>query len=165
MTGVTTCGDLAADALVQLLTPYGIQIHWVEHAQTIPGSHFGDPEAGLTFNKLFARKDTPVHSVLHEACHYICMDEGRRRDLHTDAGGDYDEENAVCYLSILLANHIPGFSSEQMMHDMDNWGYTFRLGSARRWFEEDAEDAHSWLLSHSLIDQHSVPNNKLRMDK
>jgi len=165
MTGVMTCGQLTTNALAQLLNPYDIQLHWIEHEQTIPGSHFGDPEAGLIFNKLFARKDTPVHSVLHEACHYICMDEDRRRHLYTDAGGDYDEENAVCYLSILLANNIPGFSSQQMMDDMDNWGYTFRLGSARRWFEEDAEDAHSWLLSFSLIDQYSVPSGKLRIEK
>jgi hypothetical protein len=24
---------------------------------------------------------------------------------------------------------------------LDAWGYTFRLGSARAWFERDAEDA------------------------
>ena len=53
------------------------------------------------------RDDTPVHSALHEACHYICMDKQRRNDLDTDAGGGYEEENGVCYLQILLADHLP----------------------------------------------------------
>ena len=34
---------------------------------------------------------------------------------------------------------------------MDEWGYHFLLGSARRWFEEDAEDARAWLLNRGLI--------------
>ncbi len=28
-----------------------------------------------------------------------------------------------------------------MCRDMDEWGYSFRLGSAANWFAEDAEDA------------------------
>ena len=67
------------------------------------------------------------------------MDAGRRRGLDTDAGGDYDEENAVCYLQILLADELPGFGRARMMADMDAWGYSFRLGSAQAWFERDAE--------------------------
>ena len=31
--------------------------------------------------------------------------------------------------------------SARLMADMDAWGYSFRLGSARAWFENDAEDA------------------------
>ena len=30
---------------------------------------------------------------------------------------------------------------------MDAWGYTFRLGSARAWFENDADDAFAHLAS------------------
>jgi hypothetical protein len=37
------------------------------------------------------------------------------------------------------------------MQDMDAWGYTFRLGSARAWFEEDAEDARTWLQQRGLL--------------
>ena len=92
-------------------------------------------------NVLIVRADTPLHSILHETCHFICMDPARRAGLDTDAGGDYDEENAVCYLQILLADEIPEFGRENMLRDMDTWGYTFRLGSARNWFREDAEDA------------------------
>jgi hypothetical protein len=38
---------------------------------------------------------------------------------------------------------------------MDEWGYTFRLGSAAAWFREDAEDARQWLMHHGLIDGES----------
>ena len=31
------------------------------------------------------------------------------------------------------------------MRDMDDWGYSFRLGSTEAWFEADAEDARAWL--------------------
>ncbi len=78
------------------------------------------------------------------------------------AGGDYDEENAVCYLQILLADELPGMDKTKMMNDMDAWGYTFRLGSARAWFEQDAEDAHAWLLAHQLIDAEGLPTFRTR---
>jgi hypothetical protein len=35
---------------------------------------------------------------------------------------------------------------------MDEWGYSFRLGSAAKWFAEDAQDAQRWLRQHALID-------------
>jgi len=35
----------------------------------------------------------------------------------------------------------------RITQDIDTWGYSFRLGSARVWFEHDAEDARSWLLA------------------
>jgi hypothetical protein len=79
------------------------------------------------------------------------MDDERRADLDTDAGGDFEEENAVCYLQILLADHIPGFGRGRCMDDMDTWGYTFRLGSAKQWFEQDAEDAQQWLEERDLL--------------
>jgi hypothetical protein len=51
-----------------------------------------------------------------------------------------------------------------MLDDMDRWGYTFRLGSARAWFERDAEDARTWLLQRKLIDTQSQPRWTLRHD-
>jgi hypothetical protein len=37
------------------------------------------------------------------------------------------------------------------MADMDAWGYSFRLGSAARWFQEDADDARQWLAARGLL--------------
>src|SRR5690606_8136057 len=127
-----------------------------------PGSFFGEREAGLLGNQLLLRLDTPVHSALHEAGHYVCMDGERGRALNTDAQGDYDEENGVCYLQILFSDYLPDVGKERMMLDMDSWGYSFRLGSAKAWFEEDAEDARQWLISHGIIDEKNQPTWQLR---
>jgi len=48
------------------------------------------------------------------------------------------------------------------MQDMDAWGYSFRLGSTRTWFERDAEDASQWLLAHGLVDDRKQPTWTLR---
>jgi len=149
------------DSLERLLSRYGMTVRLTPGGVPIPGSFWGDEEAGLIANRLILRPDTPLHSALHETCHYICMDEIRRQGLNTDAGGDYDEENAVCYLQILLADEIPGFGRRKMMDDMDAWGYTFRLGSAQSWFEKDAEDAFDWLLRHGLITRQGRPTFQL----
>ena len=151
--------------LAQLLNPYGIEIVHVADSETIPGSFFGEREAGLISNKLYLRHDTPVHSALHESCHYICMDPQRRANLDTDAEGDYAEENGVCYLQILLAGHLTNVGQERMMIDMDRWGYTFRLGSAKAWFEQDAEDAYDWLQNYGLIDAEQQITWKLRLEQ
>jgi hypothetical protein len=148
---VVRCRDSDYGELQRLVARYGLRLRAVGEGQAIPGSFWGDEEAGLLGEQLLVRADTPLHSLLHEACHYVCMDSARRAGLDTNAGGDYDEENAVCYLSILLADEVPGFGREQMMADMDAWGYSFRLGSARAWFESDAEDAREWLRRHRLI--------------
>jgi hypothetical protein len=156
--------DADQPALTGLLHRYGIEVLQVEAGAAIPGSFWGDEEAGLMGNRLLLRPDTPVHSALHEACHFICMDPTRRAQLDTNAGGDYDEENAVCYLQILLAGCLPGFGAARMMSDMDAWGYSFRLGSAQAWFEQDAADARQTLLHWQLIDQALQPTFRLRED-
>jgi hypothetical protein len=156
--------DCAPAALRRLLARYGLELEIRAEGEPIPGSFWGDEEAGLIGNRLLLRADTPLHSALHEACHYICMDPARRAGLDTDAGGDYDEENAVCYLQILLADALPGFGGERMMTDMDAWGYSFRLGSARAWFESDADDARAWLERHGLIDAAGRPAFRLRTE-
>ncbi len=48
------------------------------------------------------------------------------------------------------------------MQDMDNWGYSFRLGSTRRWFETDASDARKWLRQKELLTEDSQPGWHLR---
>jgi len=106
---VVRAASLGWQPLRDLLEPFGLQIQIVPAEQAIPGSHWGDDEAGLIGSRLYARTDTPVHSILHESGHWLLMEPERRLKLHTDAGG-------------------------------------IRLGSARRWFEEDAEDARLALL-------------------
>lgn len=142
---------LPAGALVALFTPHGLLPQSVAAGQPIPGSYWGDSEAGLIGDRLYVRDDTPVHSALHEGCHWLCMDVTRRAHLHTDACGSDAEENAVCYLQVLLADQLAGYSRSRMFADMDAWGYSFRLGSTRAWFEEDAADARDWLEARSLL--------------
>lgn len=149
------------DAVTQLLASYSIEPVAVAPGCTIPGSYWGESEAGLIGNRIYFRPDTPLHSVLHEACHFICMDDTRRSQLERDAGGDCDEENAVCYLQIVLAGPA-GSDPQQMCRDMDAWGYTFRLGSARAWFESDADDARRWLVTHRIIDDGGRPTGTCR---
>jgi hypothetical protein len=134
-----------------LLAPYGLKICPVSAGDPVPGSYWGDPEAGLIGDTLHLRPDTPLHSALHEAAHWVCMASARRAALDRDAGGDDAEENAVCYLQILWAARLPGAGADRLMADMDAWGYSFRLGSAARWFHEDAADAREWLAARGLL--------------
>jgi len=149
-------------AVVQLLIRYGMELRMVEPGAQIPGSYWGESEAGLQGGTLLARPDTPLHSILHEAAHFICMSPERRVGLDRDAGGDEAEENAVCYLQVLLADSLRGFGRERAWRDMDEWGYSFRLGSARAWFEEDAEDARTWLQAQGIIDARGALSGRLR---
>ncbi len=154
--------EIDAPRVATLLAGYGIQLELLAPDTAIPGSYWGDSEAGLLGSRLLARPDTPLHSVLHEACHYICATPRRRAVLDRDAGGDQPEENAVCFLQILLASGIAGVGSERLMQDMDAWGYTFRLGSAGAWYRADAADARSWLQQHGVVDTSGQPTGALR---
>ncbi|HEX4267859.1 MAG TPA: hypothetical protein VHY36_08240 [Steroidobacteraceae bacterium] len=139
-------------AVAALLDRYGLGLALVAPEEVIPGSYWGEAEAGLRGDRLYARLDTPVHSVLHETAHYICMTPERRSGLDRDAGGDDPEESAVCYLQVLLARELRGVGVERTFADMDAWGYSFRLGSTRAWFENDADDARGWLRQHGITD-------------
>jgi len=159
---VLRLSDYGHAALAGLLGRFGLLLEIGPDNAAIEGSYWGDEEAGLVGRRLLARRDTPLHSLLHEACHYICMDAQRRQTLNTDAGGDHDEENAVCYLQILLADMLPGVGRDRMFKDMDLWGYSFRLGSARSWFEQDARDAQQWLIRHRIITESNTVACRLR---
>jgi hypothetical protein len=135
-----------------LLARYGLDLRMVLLDQDIPGSYWGDSEAGLKGHTLYARPDTPLHSVLHEAAHFICMTPERRAGLDTNAGGDDAEECGVCYLQLLLSSELTQCGFERACDDMDEWGYSFRLGSTRAWFEQDATDARLWLLDAGILD-------------
>ncbi|MEO6186078.1 MAG: hypothetical protein ABIP38_02910 [Steroidobacteraceae bacterium] len=155
-------GGLDRLAVGLLLDRYGLELRMVPGNEPIPGSYWGDSEAGLVRQVLHARSDTPLHSVLHEAAHFVCMTPERRAGLDTDAGGDDAEECAVCYLQLLLAAALPQFGFERACDDMDGWGYSFRLGSTRGWFEQDAEDARLWLLAAGIVDTAGRPTGHCR---
>lgn len=146
-----TVEHVGLDALSGLARRYRLEVSKVSDGEKIPGSYWGEPEAGLINSTVYVRGDTPVHSFLHEMCHAVCMDDERRSALHTDAGGDDLEESAVCYLQVLLSDQLPGVGRARLMRDMDTWGYSFRLGSTEAWFNEDAADARAWLLERRLL--------------
>lgn len=145
-----------------LLARYDLELIIEPDGEPITGSFWGDDEAGIVRQRVYARRDTPVHSLLHEACHTICMSPDRRAVLNCDAGGDDIEEAAVCYLQVLLADEIDGVGRERLMRDMDQWGYSFRLGSTAGWFAEDADDARKWLIVNGLLSADGRPSFGLR---
>jgi len=147
---VLRLADIGFEAPRALLARHGLTLHEVAASAEIPGSYWGDSEAGIIGPNVYARPDTPVHSLLHEACHLIVLPAEKRAAVHTDATDSVPEEDATCYLQILLGDELPGVGSARVMADMDRWGYTFRLGSARAWFEQDAENARAFLVERGL---------------
>jgi hypothetical protein len=148
--------------VLALTRRFGVELHHLSKDEVLPGSYWGDSEAGLRGNALYVRSDTPLHSLLHELSHFVCMSPERRAGLDRDAGGDDAEECAVCYLQILLADELPRLGRERMFADMDAWGYTFRLATSREWFEQDAADACIWLRENGVIDDEHRPTFRLK---
>ncbi|MBK6728845.1 MAG: hypothetical protein IPG63_16775 [Xanthomonadales bacterium] len=162
---VLTLAAVDPERLVALLRRFGLVLNRVDAGAEIPGSYWGEPEAGIIGMHLYARADTPLHSLLHEACHVICAPPEKRAALHTDASSCQLEEDAACYLQILLGDELPDVGRDRLMADMDLWGYSFRLGSTRAWFERDAEDARAWLLCRGLIDPLTHAATSLAADR
>jgi len=162
LSDVLTVSDTGCEKLAALLERFGLSLVLESDDAPITGSFWGDSEAGVIGRSVYVRHDTPVHSFLHESCHVVCMDDARRDALDRDAGGDDLEESAVCYLQVLLADYIDGVGRARLMKDMDLWGYSFRLGTTRDWFERDAEDAREFLLNQNLIDGSGRPTFLLR---
>jgi len=159
---VQKVGGIDRDSITNLLERFGLSVEWVADDAPITASFWGDPEAGIAGHRVYIRADTPVHSMLHEVSHIICMTSDRREQLDRDAGGDDLEESAVCYLQIVLADYLHGVGRERLMRDMNSWGYSFRLGSTERWFAQDAEDARAWLRAHQLLTSATEPQFRLR---
>ena len=147
---VLRLADIGDEAPAALLARYGLTVRRVRDGEPIPGSYWGDEEAGIIGTTVYARGDTPVHSLLHEACHLLVLPPERRAQVHTDATDSVEEEDATCYLQILLADALPGVGRARLMADMDAWGYSFRLGSTRAWFEQDAAEALAFLQARGL---------------
>lgn len=148
---VMRVGEIGFEAPASLLSRYALQLQRVAPGESIPGSFWGDEEAGIIGSTVYARDDTPVHSLLHEAGHLILLPSEKRADVHTDATDSVEEEDATCYLQIVLADQLPGVGRDRLMADMDAWGYSFRLGSTRKWFEQDASEALVFLQQRQLI--------------
>jgi hypothetical protein len=148
---VLRVAEVPRGAIEALLGEHGLRFSAVPSGAPIPGSYWGECEAGIIGNVVHARADTPVHSLLHETCHLIVLPPERRAAVHTDATDSVAEEDATCYLQIVLGDRLPGVGRERVMADMDAWGYTFRLGSAKAWFEHDADDARAWLAERGLL--------------
>ncbi|WP_250339837.1 hypothetical protein [Luteibacter flocculans] len=148
--GVLRVGEIGFDEPRALLARYGLTLVAVADGRDIPGSFWGESEAGIIGSTVYARADTPVHSLLHEACHLIVLPDDKRALVHTDATDSIEEEDATCYLQIVLAEQLPGVGSARVMEDMDRWGYTYRLGSTRAWFEQDAAEARAFLQARGL---------------
>lgn len=159
---VLTVADAAPGSLAALLANYELSLVVEKDGARITGSYWGEPEAGIIGKTVYVRRDTPIHSLLHESCHVICMAGNRRSSLVRDAGGDDLEESGVCYLQIVLADYLPCCGSARLMEDMDAWGYSFRLGSTAEWFSRDAEDARNFLINHGLLTPEGLPVFRLR---
>lgn len=159
---VLCVSDVEPAAISDLANRFGLTAERVVDGAGIPGSFWGEPEAGIKGLSVFVRSDTPIHSMLHELSHIVCVSANRRKHLDKDAGSDDLEESAVCYLQILLADLLPGVGRSRLMQDMDGWGYSFRLGDTATWFSGDASDARQWLVRHKLIDAVDTPLFRLR---
>ena len=149
--GVLRVGEIGFDEPRALLARYGLSLVTVADGHDIPGSFWGESEAGIIGSTVYARADTPVHSLLHEACHLIVLPDDKRALVHTDATDSIEEEDATCYLQIVLADDLPGVGSARLMDDMDRWGYTYRVGSTRAWFEQDAAESRDFLHRRGLM--------------
>jgi len=149
---VLTVADVVFDACSALLARHGLELVHVAAGEPIPGSYWGDAEAGIIGHRVYVRDDTPVHSLLHEAAHLMVLPPERRAGVHTDATDSIEEENAVLVLQSLLADALPGAGRDRVLADMDAWGYTFRLGSAKAYVDRDADDAWTWLQARGLVD-------------
>lgn len=160
---MNTIADFPSQQISQWVETFGATVRRVESGDPIPGSYWMAPEAGLVGDNIFVAPDTPVHSLAHELGHYICMPASHRASLHTDAGGSEFEECAVCYLQLSLAKSGLGIPFATSFKDLDDWGYSFRLGSAQRWYEEDAELEREWLLDQGLLNSQGLPTGHLRI--
>ena len=152
-----TIEDVGDASCRRLLMSFGLRLATMIRGKGIPFSYWGEPEAGLAGDCVFVRGDTPIHSLLHETAHAICARAQGRSPPWGDAGSDDLEECAVCYLQVLLGDQLGlPVSRARLFQDMDAWGYSFRQGSSKRWFEGDGVDGLKWLHEHGVVDSAEV---------
>ena len=73
-----TLSQIDEATVAALLAAYGLTLARVTDGAAIPGSYWGEPEAGIIGDTVHARGDTPVHSLLHEAAHLVVLPPERR---------------------------------------------------------------------------------------
>jgi hypothetical protein len=129
---VLTLADIHFDDAAALLHRFGLSLQRVADGAPIPGSYWGECEAGIIGNAVHARSDTPVHSLLHEAGHLIVLPPERREAVHTDATDSIPEEDAVCVLQGLLGDALPGVGRDRVLADMDRVGLHLPAGFRAR---------------------------------
>src|SRR5690606_36005409 len=86
--------------------------------------------------------DTPVHSMLHEACHLIVLPPERRAAVHTDATDSVAEEDATCYL-LRRFRGATGFRPVEYLQQV-------RVAKAREALEltKQSIDRIAWLVGY-----------------
>jgi hypothetical protein len=62
----------------------------------------------------------------------------------------------------LLADEVEGYDQEQLLNDIDAWGYSFRMVSAHRRFTHYAEEVQKWLIDHNILNIHGELTWNLR---
>ncbi|MEM7019699.1 MAG: hypothetical protein AAF512_20470 [Pseudomonadota bacterium] len=154
--------NTSTEAIRPVLDKYQLKLNIIHENSAIPHSFWGSPEAGRFKSQLYARKDTPLHSILHESAHYVCMTKEQRLCPEIDAGGSALIEDACCFLQILWSDYVENFSRHVHLDDMNQWGYSFRLGSSSRWFYADAGDAREWLIQQNIINPQNEPTWEMR---
>ncbi|MEO0615465.1 MAG: hypothetical protein AAFY69_04950 [Pseudomonadota bacterium] len=148
--GAVAEGHALRRALEAWLSVHGLTLVAHGNAEDLPGSYWGAPEAGIETGRLHVRDDTPLHSLLHEACHIVCARAAGRPEFARDAGSDGSEEDAVCLLQLIVADRLPDVGWRRLAVDMDAWGYRFMAGSTAAWFRRDSAAAWRWLDAHGL---------------
>ena len=153
--------DVDFGELSALCERFGVRLSKLPPGAAIDGSFWGEPEAGIVGCTLNVRGDTPIHSLLHELGHIVCMTQERRAGLHTNAESDDSEEAAVCYLQVLLAASLRGIGHDRIMQDMDAWGYSFPEGRTSSWFA-NAADSLGWLVKNRVASADGSVTFRLR---
>src|SRR3546814_16448821 len=91
---VLRIADIGFAPCAALLTGFDLDLQAVADSERIPGSYWGECEAGLIGNTVYARAATPIHSLLHEACQLTVMPADRRSMVHTDATTSIAQKDA-----------------------------------------------------------------------
>ena len=151
-TPLTCCclRDIGFDDVAALLARYGLAARARRRRRADPRQLLGRTRSRPDRPRVHARDDTPVHSLLHEAAHLIVLPPERARRAyrrHRFGRGRRRRLRAAVAARRRPARRRP----RALMADMDAWGYTFRLGSARAYFERDAEDAGPGCSARGLV--------------